>query len=286
MLAAALAPERDLPRPITRLLLSAFLMLFLELALIRWSGAKVVHLSYFSNFVLLGSFLGIGLGFLRADKPGRGLPLYSPMALLALVGFISAYPVTVNRTSSSVIFFTSLGTSGPPIWLTLPVIFLAVAAIMAGPGELVADCFKDLPRLDAYRYDLVGSLLGICLFTVCSFVGAPPSVWFALVAALFVLLFGRVGVSVSVTLAIALVAMFGYPLAKDDNVFWSPYYQVTTYEEPDGNNGTQWNVFVNGVPHQRLTTAATRQLQEPFYDEPYLRLPDTPEDVLIVGAGT
>ena len=45
---------------------SSFLMLFVELALIRWSGALVVYLSYFSNFVLLGSFLGIGIGFLRA----------------------------------------------------------------------------------------------------------------------------------------------------------------------------------------------------------------------------
>ena len=49
---------------VARLLLSSFLMLFLELALIRWLGANVVHLSYFSNFVLLGSFLGIGAGFL------------------------------------------------------------------------------------------------------------------------------------------------------------------------------------------------------------------------------
>ena len=55
-------------------------MLFLELVLIRWTGANVLHLSYFSNFVLLGSFLGIGLGFLRA-KPGRRPPYYSPVAL-------------------------------------------------------------------------------------------------------------------------------------------------------------------------------------------------------------
>ena len=44
-----------------RLLLASFLMLFLELSLIRWAGSQVIHLSYFSNFVLLGSFLGIGL---------------------------------------------------------------------------------------------------------------------------------------------------------------------------------------------------------------------------------
>ena len=49
-----------------RLLLASALMLFLELALIRWLGSNVVHLSYFTNFVLLGSFLGIGLGFLLA----------------------------------------------------------------------------------------------------------------------------------------------------------------------------------------------------------------------------
>ena len=63
-----------------RLVLASALMLFIELALIRWSGSNIVHLSYFSNFVLLGSFLGIGLGFLRAS-PTHRLPWYSPIAL-------------------------------------------------------------------------------------------------------------------------------------------------------------------------------------------------------------
>ena len=52
--------------PPLQLFVLSFLMLFVELALIRWSGALVIYLSYFSNFVLLGSFLGIGIGFLRA----------------------------------------------------------------------------------------------------------------------------------------------------------------------------------------------------------------------------
>ncbi|MBA2560493.1 MAG: spermidine synthase, partial [Propionibacteriales bacterium] len=261
-------------------------MLFLELSLIRWSGAEVVHLSYFSNFVLLGSFLGIGLGFLRASKPGRGQPFYSPVALLALVGFLSAYPVAVNRADTSVIYFTSLSTSGPPIWVTLPLIFLAVAAIMAGPGELVADCFTRLTRLEAYRYDLLGSLIGISAFTLCSFLGLPPLVWFLVVSGLYVVLLGASGTSVSVTLLIATVAMFTYPLVHDTGVFWSPYYQVSTFPQPDSNGGTQWQVYVNGIPHQRLTTAATRLEEEPFYDEPYLRVPADPKNMLIVGAGT
>ncbi len=51
-----------------QLVLTAFLMLFVELALIRWLGANVLYLAYFSNVVLLGSFLGIGLGFLWTSR--------------------------------------------------------------------------------------------------------------------------------------------------------------------------------------------------------------------------
>ena len=229
-----------------RLVLASTLMLFLELSLIRWSGAQVVHLSYFSNFILLGSFLGIGLGFLRANRPKRRQPIYSLVALLAYVGFLSMFPVAVNRDQESVIYFTSLSTSGPPIWVTLPVIFLAVAAIMAGPGELVADCFFRLPRLDAYRYDLIGSLIGIVGFTVCAFTGAPPLVWFLLVATLFVVLLGGAGRVATITLLAATVAMFAYPLASATGVFWSPYYRVTTFAQSDGNDGTQWQIYVNG----------------------------------------
>ena len=70
-----------------RLFLASFLMLFVELVLIRWLGAHVAYLSFFSNFVLLGSFLGIGIGFLavgRSDWFRR-----APMWLGALV-FVSA----------------------------------------------------------------------------------------------------------------------------------------------------------------------------------------------------
>jgi hypothetical protein len=83
-----------------RLVLASTLMLFLELSLIRWSGAQVVHLSYFSNFILLGSFLGIGLGFLRANRSRRRQPFYSLVALLAFVGFLSRFPGRLIATRS------------------------------------------------------------------------------------------------------------------------------------------------------------------------------------------
>jgi hypothetical protein len=58
----------------------SFLMLFVELALIRWTGANILHLAYLTNFVLLASFRGIGLGFLRATAERDLFPL-APVAL-------------------------------------------------------------------------------------------------------------------------------------------------------------------------------------------------------------
>ena len=265
-------------------------MLFLELALIRWLGANIVHLSYFSNFVLLGSFLGIGLGFLRAgaksaDGP-RPMPLYSPVALLGLVGFISAYPVTVDRASGQLIFFTTGTTSGPPIWLTLPGVFFAVAVVLAGPGEIVGSCFAQLPRLEAYRLDLLGSLTGIVGFSALSFLDAPPLVWFSVVAVLFASLLGRIAAPTSAVVLLCLVALFVYPLHHLKHQFWSPYYKVTTREVRDGAGGRAWTVDVNGIPHQAMLSAADRRALTPFYLQSYEQVPRTPKDVLIVGAGT
>jgi len=157
---------------VVRLLLSSCLMLFLELALIRWLGANVVHLSYFSNFVLLGSFLGIGAGFLISRKSWSVWPVSMPLLSILVVGVL-VFPVTIERTGSDVIYFTSLEASGPPAWLALPIIFAMVAIVLAGPAEVVGRCFSKLPPLTAYRYDLIGSLLGICTFTALSFLHAP-----------------------------------------------------------------------------------------------------------------
>ena len=82
---------------VRRLLTASFLMLFLELALIRWLGANIVHLSYFSNFVLLGSFLGIGLGFLISRKSWSIWPVRCRLLAVLVVGVLLWFPVTIDR---------------------------------------------------------------------------------------------------------------------------------------------------------------------------------------------
>ncbi len=58
--------------PGLRTFLASFLVLFLEVALIRWMPAYIRLLAYFSNFILLASFLGIGVGCLLASSRARG----------------------------------------------------------------------------------------------------------------------------------------------------------------------------------------------------------------------
>jgi hypothetical protein len=174
-----LAPGRP---PRASLVLASALMLFVELALIRWTGSNVLHLSYFSNFVLLGSFLGIGLGFLRAGHRFDLSPWW-PLLLVALVGFVLAFPVQVDQSSEQVLYFTGVTPTGLPAWVTLPLIFLAVAAVTCGLGEGVARLFPQFRPLEAYRWDIVGSLTGIAAFTLLAFLHAPPVVWGVLAAA-------------------------------------------------------------------------------------------------------
>ncbi|PRX62069.1 spermine/spermidine synthase [Nonomuraea fuscirosea] len=270
-----------------RLVLASAFMLFLELALIRWTGSNIVHLSYFTNFVLLGSFLGIGLGFLRVGR-SRRQPYYSPVVLALLVIVVLTFPVTVDRNTEGVLYWTSLATSGPPAWAILPVIFCAAAVVLMGPAELVGRCFPELPRLEAYRYDLIGSLTGIAAFTALSFLSAPPVFWGLIAAVCYgLLLVPRPPVPWVLMVVVPAVAVVGLLLAETltAGALWSPYYKVTTRQlQQLGIPVT--DIAVNGIPHQQAVPAAARLQWEAQYGLPYERTTKPPKDVLIVGAGS
>ncbi|GAB2921949.1 spermidine synthase [Nonomuraea fastidiosa] len=270
-----------------RLVLASAFMLFLELALIRWTGSNIVHLSYFTNFVLLGSFLGIGLGFLRVGRSNRQ-PYYSPVVLALLVIVVLAFPVTVDRDTEGVLYWTSLSTSGPPAWAILPVVFCAAAIVLMGPAELVGRCFPELPRLEAYRYDLIGSLTGIAAFTLLSFLSAPPVFWGLIAAGCYaVLLVPRPPALYAGLVVVPAVAVIGLLLAETvtAGALWSPYYKVTT--KPLVLAGVPvTDIAVNGIPHQQAVPAEVRLQWEAQYGLPYERTTKQPKDVLIVGAGS
>jgi hypothetical protein len=262
-----------------RLVAASALMLFVELALIRWTGANVLHLSYFSNFVLLGSFLGIGLGFLRS-RHARDASSWWPLILAPLVAFVLAFPVQVTQNSDQILYFTVVKPTGAPAWLTLPLIFVAVAAVMTCLGEGVGRLFPHYEPLTAYRLDLLGSLAGIATFTALSFLDAPPLGWGLLAAAGFVALHrDRIPRLPAVALA-ALVLMLGAE-SLGAGLSWSPYYKIHVQEQAGGIN-----LSVNGIPHQTIRDISQKRWLGGLRSIPYERAATKRlRHVLIIGAG-
>ncbi len=262
-----------------RLVLLSFLMLFVELALIRWAGSNVLYLSYFSNFVLMGSFLGIGLGFLRAKSRTDLFP-WSLLALAFLIGFITIFPVKIDKSGADIIYFGTVP-GGLPIWITLPAIFVAVAFVMMAIAQGVGRTFAHFEALDAYRLDIIGSLCGIVAFTLLAFLGAPPLVWGAVVCAGLLVLYIPGVRLLQVAAALAILFMLGKE-SFTPGLSWSPYYKIDAITTAPGLTA----INVNGVPHQWIETIAWRRKTEPVYFLPYARLRSNPlRNVLIIGAG-
>jgi SAM-dependent methyltransferase len=254
-------------------------MLFVELALIRWAGSNIFYLSYFSNFILLGSFLGIGAGFLRARANVNLFP-WAVVALAFLIAFVRLFPVEVQRPGDQLLYFGRLGTSGFPIWITLPVIFVAVAVAMMMIAEGVGRSFVTFEPLEAYRLDIMGSLAGIGAFSALSFLRAPPLGWGLVAGVVFLWLYvPRVRV-IQASAVLGMLVMLGAETFSA-NQSWSPYYRVTLDRIPP-----VIRIIVNGIPHQQIQSVAYRRRTGQIYFLPYqrARVPIL-GNVLVVGAG-
>src|SRR3954471_884704 len=163
-----------------RTFLASFLVLFLEIALIRWMPAYIRLLSYFSNFILLASFLGIGIGALLAPARAR-LFQWFPLVQAAVIAAVYFFRLEVSIPTAGSIYFSS-GTSAKVVLvestMLLPVLFVIVAALFATLAQRMGREMARLPPLEAYTINLAGSLAGVIALGVISWLELPPTVWF------------------------------------------------------------------------------------------------------------
>jgi spermidine synthase len=270
-----------------RVFLASFLVLFLEVALIRWMPAYIRLLAYFSNFILLASFLGIGVGCLLAPSRRR-LFVWFPLLQAVVIGAAYFFKLEVAVQSAGSIYFTS-GTDRPQVvvesTMLLPLIFVIVAALFATLAQRMGREMAALPPLRGYTLNLVGSLAGVGLFGVISWLQLSPTWWFAIgfAAAVPLLLSSEPGdaqapravAAVNVAL-LALTLVLVHVMARGS--LWSPYYKITV-----GQDGPDTVVEVNNIFHQSM---APVEQKEYFYQWPYMVFGDTFENVLVLGAGS
>src|SRR3954471_6212917 len=173
--------NRDIPINGTkmRIFLVSFTLLFFELLCIRWIPAYVRYLSYFTNFILLASFLGMGLGIVAARRATFRFPPF-PLLVLALAVVVGLNRFELNISSTDVLYFGS-GTTGvkrAESFVLLPLIFIFVAAAFIPLARALGLLFTRTEPLTAYTFDILGSLAGTAAFFLIGFFSLPPVIWF------------------------------------------------------------------------------------------------------------
>ncbi|MEY2511052.1 MAG: hypothetical protein QOE26_1815 [Verrucomicrobiota bacterium] len=261
-----------------RIFLVSFTLLFFELLCIRWIPAYVRYLSYFTNFILLASFLGMGLGILAARRAIFRFPPF-PLMVLLLAAVVALNRFELNISSTDVLYFGS-GTHGvarAESFILLPLIFSFVAAAFIPLGRTLGLLFTQTAPLTAYTFDILGSLAGTAAFFIIGYFALPPIYWFAVLGLLVLVLSAKRQLVPS---ALMLVAAAAIALFLQRGTYWSPYYKITlTPATPAG-----YNLDVNSIGHQSMIPWRNK---EPFYRRVYELFPGASfERALILGAGS
>src|SRR5712672_280600 len=182
------------------LFIVGFLVLFLELACIRWFAAYVVFLQFFTNVVFIASFLGMSCGCLAARQPRDWLgylpftalgTVLAALAVFAVYHYWSGLSIDVGGQASPQEVFFGTEYRDPdvaqfvvPIEAVAAVFFALVALMFVGLGQALGRAFDAYPnRVLGYTLNIGGSLAGVVAFSAVSAVQAPPWAWFLIMFA-------------------------------------------------------------------------------------------------------
>ena len=271
------------------LTLVSALALFLELVLIRWLPANILSLAYFSNIVLISCFLGLGLGCLLSRR--RDMFHGFPPALLLfilIVLYLQRFEVVVPPEKNEWIWSYYTANQLDPqslkigILPALVLIYSMTTVLFAFLGQRMAKLMENFAPLTAYTLNILGSILGIALFSGLCFAGtkfSSPTVWFSAAGALTLWFFrdSRPKLAVGALCVAAATAMAWHHSRGE---IWSPYYSIQARGDPNGG----FKVFVNRFFHQSAIDFDSNKNAAAKYGIPYLLA--RPEKVLILGAGT
>ena len=281
------------------LITASFIVLFQELALIRWMSGEVRVLAYFPNVVLISAFLGLGAGALRAGK--RSLLWLWPVsiAITTAATLAMARIAFTNRSPSEHLWLLYLDIPNAPVVHDVrpPIVmaFILGAVSFVALGQFVGERLREFTEggatLWGYVADLTGSLLGVITFAAASFTGAFPAVWFSVVLLAGAWLFAARGWKAVALYGLIAIAVVGSIVAFERADYYSPYYALRTQRPP--NAGGVY-VLANGSLHQYAAPLARGHVLTNAYDRsvaagyplPYRALQHPPRRVLILGAGT
>ncbi|MHA2647793.1 MAG: spermine/spermidine synthase domain-containing protein [bacterium JZ-2024 1] len=270
-----------------RLFLISFILLYFQVLCIRWIPAYIRYLSFFSNVILLGAFLGMGIGCLCARRKTNFVLAFPPL-LLTFMFLVDRFKFEMKIDTSQALYFTSevgrlpFQTTVESFFL-LPFVFAFVMLLFICLGQPFGRLLSEFSPLAGYTLSILGNLAGIAMFALNSFLRLPPGFWYSVLSIAFVLwlfvsqkrrhlIYGSV--------AMVIVTIWARVMAGD--ALWSPYYKITIMAPVEMPGTLILNV--NNIGHQFIADYRTNP-GGGLYTKPYELTGRKFSEVLVIGAG-
>jgi predicted RNA methylase len=300
------------------LFLISFLSLYFEMIFIRWTPAEVKVLAYFTNFILIASVFGLGLGCLMAKRKWNTLSLLPPYFLATVFVVFFFKRIKIGLPSGDTLLL--LGEGGIPtvnLYVALILFYLTISILFVPFGQKTGRLINMLPPLQAYGANILGSLAGVIIFFLISMKNLSAPSWFIIgIAGLSPFFWGNKRRLLIYVLSFAPTLCLIFLMSQAS--LWSPYNKVTTspmkleldppsivleFSKPrkpekivELPREVGFNVHISNVFYQYILDLSPSTVTDKPYLKPYQKQYDYPyklanllgnlEDVLIVGAGT
>lgn len=236
-------------------------LLFLELLLIRLIGTEIRIFAYYSNLLLLGIFVGSGVGMFIKKRMPVGISAVLLLAIMAILifGWFVNITDSLAPLSESFLWFQITGISLTRVigglFLTLFLFFLTMGVFIP-LGQILGELLEDTSRIIlVYSINVAASLTGMWLFQGMSLLSFSMYLGIIFAELLFLWLadnkFQRYLVLGCLALCLGLLGV-NYFQTENPTV-WSPYQKLTLVPVP----GTEvqrpgYMLQVNNVQYMRL----------------------------------
>ena len=299
--------------------IASFLLIFGQLALIRYIGSEVGVFAYLQNIVLTSCFIGFGVGLRAPDSSVAGkefcLALLKLLGLLVVVGMVADWSflaTAVSALGQSYVAWNIFHVNHwsprliPLVLLGLAVIFyiLVLTALVFAPlGRIIASCFEKRENpLTPYLHNLAGSIVGVISFYTVSYFSLAPQWWFLVMGCGALIItpphtWGRSWHKI-ISILPALLVVVGTVANSTSTTIWSPYQKLnlTWVTAPPHSmeggyirvNNSGYQIMLDLTPSKLITnpTLYSRGWEGyTHYDLPFRFRPGA-RSALILGAGS
>ncbi|MEX2028538.1 MAG: hypothetical protein WD988_03530 [Candidatus Curtissbacteria bacterium] len=260
----------------------SFLILFLELLLIRLLSTEIRIFAYLSNILLIASFIGTGIGMLIK----RTVPIYASAITLFVLEVILSMRYIVRLPNVEFKIFTGItellaplsdsyiwlqsetySKSGVVIGLFLTLFVITLVSFLFIPlGQYLGNIFtKGKKPILLYSIDIVAAIFGMWAFQAFSVFGLSPYLGLFFCQILLIFLAGtNFSKIISLVALLASVVLMlpkeAYQPYEKPVTFWSPYQKLTLslIKNLKSYQAGGWYLEVNNVGYMGLLDLSDR----------------------------